>query len=221
MPIDVGGFLETPYGVLEYYLGNYPIIGTSEEGRNIRLVNLARRPKLLVVAGVHGDEISGVLACLMAIEKYKHQRPPLALIPCANPDGLARFTRENYNGIDINRSFPPLGNGRPKETWTIIRVLRNLGPEMVLDLHELGLLYFPKILYFGQDHKNLLEILRSRLGPFTGVNDSPKTPGSLGCYLLNQGIPCVVLELPLYVPLQRRASKCLNCIQETLNYLEN
>ena len=82
--------------------------GHSVQGRGLRVarVGYADSPvKVLVVGLIHGDEPSG-----RAIARRLHdQRAPdgvaLYLLDALNPDGLARRTRQNARGVDLNRNF--------------------------------------------------------------------------------------------------------------------
>jgi murein peptide amidase A len=81
------------------------VIGHSVDGRAIELVHVpGDGPRVLVVGCVHGDECAG-LAVVAALRRA-HPREDLWLVPTLNPDGLARRTRGNAHGVDLNRSFP-------------------------------------------------------------------------------------------------------------------
>ena len=84
------------------------IIG-SVEGLPVHRV--IRRPattrrRLLLTGGLHGDEPAGIESVFHILESI--EAPPgleLVAAPCLNPTGYVRDTRENYRGVDINRSF--------------------------------------------------------------------------------------------------------------------
>jgi len=84
-------------------------LGRSVEGREIPLATLgpADAPaRVLVVGSIHGDEPGG-----LAVTRRLRRRPPpsgveLWVIDTLNPDGLARGTRQNARGVDLNRNFP-------------------------------------------------------------------------------------------------------------------
>ena len=84
-------------------------LGTSVKGRPITAIELgdpsaARR--LVVVGCIHGNEPAGI-AVADALEGLV---PPSGVdvwvIPDLNPDGVAAHTRQNADGIDLNRNFP-------------------------------------------------------------------------------------------------------------------
>ncbi|MFH1589212.1 MAG: M14 family metallocarboxypeptidase [archaeon] len=64
--------------------------------------------KVLLSAGVHGDEPAGIYAILDFLNgpilDYAQQYNFL-IFPCLNPWGFEHNTRRNMNGVDINRSF--------------------------------------------------------------------------------------------------------------------
>lgn len=66
-------------------------------------------PTMLVLGGVHGDEINGVEIVRKAIQdKYfdKLKAGSVIAIPLLNVFGFLHFSREFPGGKDINRSFP-------------------------------------------------------------------------------------------------------------------
>jgi len=69
--------------------------------------------RVLVVGCIHGNESAGIAVA----QQLERSRLPggiaIWLVPDANPDGVARDTRGNADGVDLNRNFPyrwrPLG----------------------------------------------------------------------------------------------------------------
>src|SRR5205823_2459248 len=95
----------------------HTVIGRSVQGRLIDLYTFAPagagagdRP-VLVMGTIHGNEptsanfAAGLLADLRA-DPQLAAGVPVAVIPVANPDGLAANTRTNSNKVDLNRNFP-------------------------------------------------------------------------------------------------------------------
>lgn len=94
------------------------VIGHSAAGRPIQVVHVAGSgPRVLVVGCIHGNEPAGI-AVVRALERA-HPRADLWLVPVLNPDGLARGTRQNARGVDLNRNFPSLWQhfGHPGSTY--------------------------------------------------------------------------------------------------------
>lgn len=85
------------------------VVARSVRGRPITAVKLgdpdeARRS--LVVGVIHGDEPAG-----SSIARQLERGPPpraslLWVIEDLNPDGVARHSRQNADGVDLNRNFP-------------------------------------------------------------------------------------------------------------------
>jgi murein peptide amidase A len=69
----------------------------------------AARANVYISTGIHGDEPAGPLA---ALELLKENAWPaevnLWLVPCLNPRGYELKTRENEQGIDLNRDYRTL-----------------------------------------------------------------------------------------------------------------
>jgi hypothetical protein len=64
------------------------------------------RPRIYLSAGIHGDEPAPPLALLRLLERGVFDaRAVWFLCPLLNPVGLARGTRENANGLDLNRDY--------------------------------------------------------------------------------------------------------------------
>lgn len=71
-------------------------------------------PVVLVLAGVHGDEINGVEIVRQAIQSNlfaRLRRGTVIAIPILNVYGFINFSREVPDGKDVNRSFPGNVNG--------------------------------------------------------------------------------------------------------------
>jgi len=95
----------------------------------------------MIVAGVHGDEVTGILAA-QRLDAWltEHLRSgSVVIVPCANPDGLAASTRRvPQSGTDLNRSFPGCGKRAPigglaDGLW---RLVEKVKPDVLIDLHS-------------------------------------------------------------------------------------
>ncbi len=63
-------------------------------------------PHLYLSAGIHGDEPAGPSALVPLLESPEIlQGLNLTICPILNPTGLAAGSRENANGVDLNREF--------------------------------------------------------------------------------------------------------------------
>jgi hypothetical protein len=64
------------------------------------------RPRIYLSAGIHGDEPAPPLALLRLLEcGFFDARAIWFICPLLNPVGLALGTRENADGIDLNRDY--------------------------------------------------------------------------------------------------------------------
>ena len=126
------------------------VIGKSVQGRPIVAWHLGEpgTKKVLLIATMHGDEgkprqILGALRDGRPIRGID-----LWVIPVYNPDGLARGTRKNAHGVDLNRNFPyrwadldgsyesgPKPVSEP-ETRAMVRFLRTIKPSRIISFHQ-------------------------------------------------------------------------------------
>jgi protein MpaA len=194
-------------------LASLQVIGHSVQGRPIYLWQLTQgiRP-LLLVGGVHGDEVEGyaLIERYVASGKWRslEGRAALWAIPCLNPDGCALGQRLNANGVDLNRNLPtqdwiaaslearyPPGAapGSEPETQALLASLAQIRPRFVLSTHSCQ--NDPYVNYKGPALE-LAQVMAARNGlPVTDDIGYP-TPGSLGTWAgQERRIPTLTLEL--------------------------
>lgn len=64
------------------------------------------KPNVYLSTGIHGDEPAGPLAVLQLLRENRWPaNAQLRLLPCLNPAGFPRNTRENAEGKDLNRDY--------------------------------------------------------------------------------------------------------------------
>jgi len=79
-----------------------PLLALSRRTRGVR-------PRIYFSAGIHGDEPAPPLALLSALEHgLFDERATWFLCPLLNPAGFLARTRENAEGLDLNRDFKAL-----------------------------------------------------------------------------------------------------------------
>ena len=83
---------------------------------------------VLVTGSIHGTEPAG----LAVIRRLRRLAPPAGVqvwtVRTVNPDGLARGTRQNARGVDLNRNFPlALARRRRAVRRLLPRPARGLG----------------------------------------------------------------------------------------------
>lgn len=183
----------------------------SKNNNEIKLVekggnNLAKT--ILIIGVVHGDEPQGKFL----IENYlqncnSETKNRLLFIPCLNPDGLVLNTRQNANGIDINRNFPTKNWGvnvseNPEyfggenssseiETKFVIEILEEFSPNVVLTLHAPY-----KVVNYDGPAQEIAERISEIINYPVQKEIGYPTPGSFGTYAgIEKNIPTITLEL--------------------------
>ena len=94
------------------------VVGRSTEGRPIAVYRFGDRDavrKLLVVGCIHGNECAGMAVTRRLLEAGAPVATEIWVVQNLNPDGLARGTRQNGRGVDLNRNFGAMWRpiGRP------------------------------------------------------------------------------------------------------------
>jgi hypothetical protein len=65
-----------------------------------------RGKRIYISAGIHGDEPAGPLAARQLLQENRWPaNVDLSILPCLNPTGFALNTRENNDGVDLNREY--------------------------------------------------------------------------------------------------------------------
>ena len=125
-------------------------IGHSVRGRPIMAYRLGEpgKRRIVLISTMHGNEPHTRLI----LQSLRDGRPirgvDLWVIPTYNPDGLARRTRRNARGVDLNRNFPyawadldgsyesgPRPASEP-ETRAVMGFLGDVRPRRVLSFHQ-------------------------------------------------------------------------------------
>jgi len=85
------------------------VFGHSLQGRELvafRAGPTGAHRRLLVVGVVHGDETAGQAIAQALLRTAPPSTTEVVVVPDLNPDGVARGTRQNARGVDLNRNFP-------------------------------------------------------------------------------------------------------------------
>jgi N-acetylmuramoyl-L-alanine amidase len=129
-------------------------VGRSARGRPIRALRIGAagaKLNVLAVGSVHGDEPGGKAVTA----RLRRARPPrgvaLWIVDDLNPDGSFARTRQNANGVDLNRNFPyrwramdvPFdqnhsgpGPGSEPESQVAMRLVQRIRPRVTVWYHQ-------------------------------------------------------------------------------------
>lgn len=194
-------------------------LGRSRSGSPIELFGQQQTGTRLMMSGLHGDEPEAVVALSAAMRMLPRPQLGWGVLLCANPDGIARGTRGNALGVDLNRNFPAsdwqagtvtyrwsindprdteLSPGRTSasepETECVIHAIDMLNPPLVVVVHApLGMVEDS----VGTDAgRALADATGLPLESSVGY----ETPGSFGSWAMDRKLPVVTLELPHITP---------------------
>ncbi len=166
-------------------------------------------PHVLILGGVHGDESEGVVASFGLIESLLINNPyklKLTIIPTLNFDGVLAKTRQNKNGVDLNRNLPTQdwtsevlnprycpgtsANSEP-ENQALVQFLQKEKPRIIYSLHS-----WKPLLNVNGKCKKEAETISNLTGYIIQEDIGYPTPGCLGTYCgLERDIPTLTYEI--------------------------
>lgn len=175
--------------------------------------------RLLVLAGIHGEEPETTFLLSRAVRAFERNFEHIAVVLCANPDGIALGTRGNADGVDLNRNFATtnwvaapvlsrsileaerdtsLSPGKSPEcepeTRALVSLVERLQPESVISVHSpIGCIDAPR---FTPVVERLQRAFDLPWKPDIGY----PTPGSFGTWCKERSLECITLELPRFAP---------------------
>jgi protein MpaA len=169
-----------------------------------------------VFAGIHGEEPETTYALSRALRQLSQPPEACAVVLAANPDGLVRGTRANARGVDLNRNFPAANwtpavvthrstledasdivlspgahAGSEPEVQALLALIAELEPRDVVALHA------PLACIDDPGDSSLGRRLAERTGMPLVRDVGYPTPGSLGSWGKENGVPIVTYEFPL------------------------
>lgn len=182
----------------------------TKNGNDIFIIekNTKNYSKTVLIIGVfHGDEPQGEFL----INKYIKSNPfisknRLLILPCLNPDGKAKKTRQNANKVDLNRNFPTrnwekmnkndyFGGEKAEseiETQFLVKIINKEKIDCILSLHAPY-----KIVNYDGPARDIAQKISEITGYPAQADIGYPTPGSFGTYCgIERKIPTITLELP-------------------------
>jgi protein MpaA len=118
------GFRTERYGMI----GECPLIALTKRTRG-------PRPRIYLSSGIHGDEPAPPLALVEMLEAgVFDDRANWLLCPLLNPNGFIRGTRENAEGIDLNRDYKDIRSPEVRAHINWLRRQPNFS--LAICLHE-------------------------------------------------------------------------------------
>jgi len=151
-------------------------VGSLPAGTHIDIVahvfrSMYEGPTVLILAGVHGDEINGIEIVRRSLVSgiYDHLiKGTVIVIPLLNIFGFINFSRDVPDGKDVNRSFPGLSTGSLASR--VARVMT----KMILPLIDFGVDFhtggasrynYPQVRY-GKVDQRAKELAKAFAPPF-------------------------------------------------------
>ena len=196
------------------------VYGKSVEGNPLTVwLPETNKPDILVLASIHGDEAETTVVLSDALRSISPDGLKNAAILCGNVDGLARGTRGNARGVDLNRNFPT-ANWSPEpvyyksrgnepqdielspgehsasepETKALLSLLEQLKPRAVVTLHS------ALACIDDADGSVLGRLLAQKTGLPLEVGVGYATPGSFGSWASEQKLNLITYEFEAASP---------------------
>ncbi len=192
-------------------------------------------PTVLVIAGIHGNEMAGIEAAETFLD-YKINKGKLIMIPRANRIACEDGVRTPYYMQDLNRCFvgEEKGTQTEKLAWEISNIIHTYKVTAVIDLHESEGNYQQDEAYLGNSlimspYDKTPEVIMSIIekinrdfeetDKFTYFHGSVK--GSINQEIsLYLDIPVITIETDITLPLEKRIYQHVYIIKSILNYFK-
>ena len=114
--------------------------GTEHETTGYVRTADADGPTVMVVGGIHGNEVSGYQAAAKVTD-MDIVRGRLVTVPRTNVVAIEDGTRVGEDGVDLNRQFPTGGEPTTELARALWDVVERYEPDVFIDLHESQSLY--------------------------------------------------------------------------------
>jgi predicted deacylase len=154
-------------------------------------------PHVLLIGGVHGDEINGVEIVRRTLASNLFDRlvaGSVIVVPLLNVYGFINFSREVPDGKDVNRSFPGSKSGSLASRVARI-ITKNIIPQidLLMDCHSggQGKYNYPQV-RVSKDDEDSLKLAKAFNAPF--IIQKGVLRGSLRKVAKVNQKPCIVYE---------------------------
>ena len=133
-------------------------------------------PTIVVMGGLHGDEIAGYLAARQ-LENWTVSSGTLVLVPDANAPAIRANRR--FVGRNINALFPGKadGDGNQRLAHALWQLIKNSKPDLLLTLHESRGFYREDRARYGQTFTFDLPVYRDRFARVVQAVNCGIAPG--------------------------------------------
>lgn len=192
-------------------------------------------PEVLILGGVHGDEVEGVVAAQELLKHFMRAFPyklNLTLVPQFNLEGVIFKTRGNGNGVDLNRNLPTKdwspevkspryhpgpAAGSETENHGLMEYVEQKKPAFILSLHS-----WQPVLNVNGPCRDVAEVLAQHTGYKIDDDIGYPTPGCLGTYTgLERNSPTITYEIERGLSAEKIIETHVPAILEALKVLEN
>ncbi|MDD3655168.1 MAG: succinylglutamate desuccinylase/aspartoacylase family protein [Atribacterota bacterium] len=195
------------------------------------------RPVIMILAGVHGDELAGVTAVRRFMEDFQPAKGKVIVIPKTNKAACQSEVRAITPEEDLNRKYPgdKKSEGVARLAGEIMGIMNDYKVDFLLDLHESVDFYQQSSDHYGQTivldiHDNeLLNQMSSYL--LKQLNQKVILPENCFNILLKpvEGsgtheawhqykIPGITFETCTKIEFSKRVNWHYHCIQKTLSF---
>lgn len=190
------------------------------------------KPKknILILGGVHGDEIEGVVLCQALIQKLLKnpiEEANITIVPEFNIEGVLLKTRQNYKGVDLNRNlptkdwspeyrkiryFPGDGPASEKENQALVNYLESNKVDFLISIHS-----WKPMLNTNGDCSPIAEHISKSVDYIIKDDIGYPTPGSLGTYTGHERqIPTLTYEIQKGIDMEEILNVHLEPLFESL-----
>ncbi|MDD2446324.1 MAG: succinylglutamate desuccinylase/aspartoacylase family protein [Tissierellia bacterium] len=199
----------------------------------IYYIDNGRKIKVMIISGIHGNEIGGIKAAARIIE-VKPDWANFIIIPRSNTEAVRNEERNPYYMSDLNRAFPGKPNGTDTEVmaYEIFKLVEKESPDIVMDLHEWERNYDEDSSFLANGlildlmDSKFMEITEKVYDDYIIDNDSTKIMldtsslnGSFNKEVSDRlGIPVLTIESNMNDKLENRISFHLYVIERIINY---